>query len=139
MAAVGAPPGVIHGTNPENLLEKIVRSRIHATRYWNEECHGLSVETLVDKAVALQEVGGTYGGNKKASRFLCLALKLLQLNPEKEIIIEFIKNDEHRFAFALPDASLGRSARPRPRPCPATLFAFPPPLPSPSPLLSFVF
>lgn len=52
--------------------------------------------TIIDKAMMLTEVGGTYGGTKKPTKFLCLVLKLLQIQPEKEIIVEFIKNEEFR-------------------------------------------
>ncbi len=41
----------IHGTNPQNLVEKIVRSRIYANTYWKEHCFGLTAEGLVDKAM----------------------------------------------------------------------------------------
>lgn len=54
-------------------------------------------ETLVDKAMALRHVGGTYGGNKKPTPFICLILKMLQIQPEKEIIIEFIKNEDYKY------------------------------------------
>ena len=39
----------IHGTNPQNLVEKILRMRIYDHRYWKEHCFALSAETLVDK------------------------------------------------------------------------------------------
>lgn len=32
----------IHGTNPQNLIEKIIRDRIYTSRYWKEECFGLT-------------------------------------------------------------------------------------------------
>ena len=37
----------------------------------------LKAETLVDKAVSLEFVGGTYGGMRKPSKFICLILKML--------------------------------------------------------------
>jgi pre-mRNA-splicing factor 38A len=86
----------IHGMNPQNLIEKIVRNRILSNTYWKEQCHGLTAETLVDRAIELTEFGGTYGGNKKPTNFICLVLKMLQINPEKEIVIEFIKNEDYK-------------------------------------------
>ena len=53
-------------------------------------------ELLVDKAMALDQVGGTYGGNIKPSPFLCLILKMLQLQPEKDIVVEFIRNEDYK-------------------------------------------
>ena len=32
----------IKGTNPQYLIEKIIRSRIYDSRYWKEECFALS-------------------------------------------------------------------------------------------------
>jgi pre-mRNA-splicing factor 38A len=91
----------IHGTNPQNLVEKILRMRIYDHAFWKEHCFALSAETLVDKAIELQYVGGTYGGNRTPTPFICLALKMLQIQPEKEIVIELIKNEEYKYVRAL--------------------------------------
>nr|CAD2124996.1 unnamed protein product [Meloidogyne enterolobii] len=40
-------------------------------------------------------------GNIKPSPFLCLTLKLLQLQPEKDIVIEFIRQDDFKYIRAL--------------------------------------
>lgn len=40
----------------------------------------------------LRYIGGIFGENVKPTPFLCLILKMLQIQPEKDIIIEFIKN-----------------------------------------------
>jgi pre-mRNA-splicing factor 38A len=32
----------IKGTDPQHLIEKIIRSRIYDSRYWKEECFGLT-------------------------------------------------------------------------------------------------
>jgi pre-mRNA-splicing factor 38A len=86
----------VHGTNPQNLIEKIMRMRIYANMYWKEHCFGLTAETLVDKAMSLTHIGGPYGGNQKPCPFLCLTLKMLQIQPDREIIIEFIKNEDYK-------------------------------------------
>jgi pre-mRNA-splicing factor 38A len=44
----------IHGTNPQFLIEKIIRGRIYDSPYWKEHCFGLNEETLVDKAMELK-------------------------------------------------------------------------------------
>ena len=49
----------------------------------------------------LKSIGGVYGGNVKPSPFLCLILKMLQIQPEKEIIIEFIRNEDFKYVRAL--------------------------------------
>ena len=38
-----------------------MRSRIYDCQYWKEHCFGLTAETLLDKAVDLRAVGGTFG------------------------------------------------------------------------------
>ncbi|KAB7502602.1 Pre-mRNA-splicing factor 38A [Armadillidium nasatum] len=91
----------VHGTNPQYLVEKIIRTRIYDSKYWKEQCFALTAELLVDKAMELRYVGGVYGGNIKPSPFLCLTLKMLQIQPEKDIIIEFIKQDDFKYVRAL--------------------------------------
>ncbi|KAG1691831.1 Pre-mRNA-splicing factor 38A [Nymphon striatum] len=91
----------IHGTNPQYLIEKIIRSRIYDCRYWKEECFALSAELLVDKGMELKFIGGVFGGNIKPTPFLCLVLKMLQIQPEKDIIVEFIKNEDFKYVRAL--------------------------------------
>ena len=50
-------------------------------------------ELMVDKAMDLKFVGGVFGGNIKPTPFLCLVLKMLQIQPEKDIVVEFIRNE----------------------------------------------
>lgn len=92
----------IRGTNPQNLVEKILRSKIYQHTYWKEQCFGLTAETLVDKAMELDHLGGTYGGSRKPTPFMCLITKMLQIQPEKDIVVEFIKNEDYKYDFALP-------------------------------------
>lgn len=91
----------VHGTNPQYLVEKITRLKIYNCPYWKEECFGLTAATLIDKAAALKYCGGLYGGNLVPTKFLCLVLKLLQLQPEREIIYEFIGNEDFKYVRAL--------------------------------------
>ena len=44
----------------------------------------------------LKYVGGVYGGNVKPAPFLCLTLKMLQIQPDKDIIVEFIRNEDFK-------------------------------------------
>ena len=46
----------VHGVNPQNLVEKILRSRILDSEYWKLHCFALSAETLVDRGVELDAV-----------------------------------------------------------------------------------
>lgn len=85
----------------QNLVEYIVRCKIYDCQYWKEHCFGLTAESLIDKAVELRSCGGTFGGARKPCEFMCLTLKLLQLQPEKDIIIEYIKNDQFKYVRIL--------------------------------------
>ncbi|XP_065167787.1 pre-mRNA-splicing factor 38 [Atheta coriaria] len=91
----------VHGTNPQYLVEKIIRTRIYDSKYWKEECFALTAELLVDKAMELRFIGGVHSGNIKPTPFLCLTLKMLQIQPEKDIVVEFIKNEEFKYVRAL--------------------------------------
>lgn len=87
----------VHNMNPQFLIEKIVRSKIYGCSFWKEKCFGLNSETLVDRAIELKYIGGTYGGTRKPTNFLCLILKMLQIQPEKEIIYEFLKTKDYKY------------------------------------------
>ena len=56
--------------------------------------------------------GGTYGGGRKPTEFMCLTLKLLQLQPDKEIVVEYIKNEDYKYVRLLgaPPAACGPRA-----------------------------
>lgn len=85
----------------QNMIEKILRMKIYDSTYWKEHCFALTAEAVVDKAVAINSLGGTFGGARKPTKFVCLLLKLLQLQPDKEIIIEFIKNEDYKYVRVL--------------------------------------
>lgn len=87
----------IKGTDPQNLVEYITRQKIYDSLYWKQECFGLNAELLVDKGVALRYCGGMWGEPPKPSEFICLVLKMLQIQPEQAIVQEFITNDEFKY------------------------------------------
>lgn len=107
----------VHGKDPQHLVEKIIRERIYDSLYWKEHCFGLSCKlyihmkariiidkwriiaaTLMDKAVKLTYIGGQYAG-QHPTEFLCLTLKMLQLQPEKEIVHELIKQEDFKYVL----------------------------------------
>lgn len=90
----------IHGSDPQHLIEQITRFRIYESIYWREKCYGLNAATIIDKAVELTHVGGHYG-TQMPTQFLCLLLKLLQLQPEAEIINTFIHQADFKYLRAL--------------------------------------
>ncbi|CAD5224450.1 unnamed protein product [Bursaphelenchus okinawaensis] len=91
----------IKGTNPQYLVEKIIRTRIYDSLYWKEHCFALTAEHVVDKGADLRYIGGVYAGNVKPTPFLCLILKLLQLQPDKDVILEFLKQKDFKYLRAL--------------------------------------
>ncbi|KAL9606088.1 MAG: hypothetical protein Q9179_000714 [Wetmoreana sp. 5 TL-2023] len=91
---------LIHNTNPLHLLETPVRDRITESYYWKEQCFALNAATLCDKAAQLTYIGGTYG-QQKPTPFLCLLFKLLQLLPEREIVMLYLQQREFKYLTAL--------------------------------------
>lgn len=91
----GYKGALIRGQNPALLFEKGVRERITESYYWKEQCFGLNAATLCDRAADLKFIGGTTGITGKPTPFLCLAFKLLQLVPDKAIILEYLNFSTH--------------------------------------------
>lgn len=102
----------VHGSNPQFLVEKILRLRIYANRYWKEQCFGLTAETLIDRAAKLEFVGGSSSHNVKPTPFICLLLKLLQIQPHLDIVFEYIKQEEYKYLRALGAMYVRLAARP---------------------------
>ena len=61
-----------------------------------EHCFALNSASIIDNAIKLDYIGGTYA-NQKPTEFMCLVLKLLQLQPEREIILEYLRAEEFKF------------------------------------------
>ena len=92
----------IHGMNPQFLLEQILRSRIYQCTYWKEKCFALTSETIIDRAIELKYIGGTFGhGMQTPTDFICLILKLLQIQPGDDILMEYLNNTDYKYLRAL--------------------------------------
>jgi pre-mRNA-splicing factor 38A len=102
----------VHGKDPQNLIEYITRQKIYDSIYWKEECFGLSASDVATKATELKALGGSYGANNKPTRFLCLTLKLLQIQPEDGIVDEFLMNEDFKYVRALGAFYLRLTGRP---------------------------
>ena len=104
----------VQGSDPQNLMEYITRQRIYDSRFWKEECFGLTAADVLEKAAkSLTCVGGTMGANQKPTKFLCLILKLLQLQPDQELIQEeFIQQEHFKYVRALGAFYLRLTGRP---------------------------
>lgn len=62
---------------------------------------GVNAEDIVDHAINLKYIGGTFGPLRRPTKFLCILLKLLQIQPEKEIIYAFIENANYKYVRVL--------------------------------------
>jgi pre-mRNA-splicing factor 38A len=58
-------------------------------------CGLREAESLIDNAIRLKTVGGVYS-NQRPTDFICLLLKLLQIQPEKEILVEYLLVEEFK-------------------------------------------
>eukprot|EP00762_Andalucia_godoyi_P001122 ANDGO_02024.mRNA.1 Pre-mRNA-splicing factor 38 len=91
----------VHGTNPMFLIDKVLRERIFESMYWKQHCFALNESRLVDRAEDMQFIAGSYGGFRKPSPFVCLLLKLLQLQPKDEIVLAYLRNPKYKYLTAL--------------------------------------
>eukprot|EP00835_Amoeboradix_gromovi_P001277 NODE_55_length_26219_cov_0.194908.p11 type:complete len:250 gc:universal NODE_55_length_26219_cov_0.194908:13331-12582(-) len=82
-------------------FEQIILHRIQQSTYYKEKCFGLNAASLVDRAVKLQYIGGTFGGNQNASEFLCLLHRLTKIKPSIDILMAYINNDSFKYLTAL--------------------------------------
>jgi len=102
----------VSGTDPQNLLEYITRQRVYDSRYWKEDCFGLSVEDVLEKSCGGGGGGIRYVGGYPTP-FLALTLKLLQLHPEPELVAEaFVRQRQFKYARALGCLYLRLTGRP---------------------------
>ena len=101
-----------HGQNPQYLIESITRNKIYNNLYWKEHCFGLSAETLIDEAVKLKYVSGTFGPMANPSPFICLVLKMLQICPSEDIILSLVKDETYAYVRCLAVFYLRLTGRP---------------------------
>lgn len=94
---------LIRGQNPATFIETATRDRITDSLYWKEQCFGLNAATLIDRAVEVTYIGGTYGVGMKPTPFLCLAFKLLTIVPDRKIVLEYLHRggEEWKYLRAL--------------------------------------
>jgi pre-mRNA-splicing factor 38A len=96
----------LSGSDPQNLMEYLTRQKIYDGRFWKEECFGLTVAQVLEKAAEkLYCLGNT--------PFMALTLKLLQLHPETDLIREtFVQQDDFKYVRALGSLYLRLTGRP---------------------------
>lgn len=93
-------------SKPHIRVAVLERALLRSYRYVFSSCEGRNTlktspaETLIDRAIELKAIGGVYGP-QKPTEFISLLLKLLQIQPEKEILIEYLQADEFKLAVRL--------------------------------------
>jgi pre-mRNA-splicing factor 38A len=98
----------LSGSDPQNLMEYITRQKIYDSRYWKEECFGLTLADVLERAAETTECIGSL-----PTKFLSLTLKLLQLHPETELVdTAFVQQDEFKYVRALGCLYIRLTARP---------------------------
>jgi pre-mRNA-splicing factor 38A len=104
----------LQGSDPQNLMEYITRQKIYDSRFWKEECFGLTATDVIERAAkSLSCVGGTFGGVGRPTKFLSLTLKLLQLQPSIDIVQAFIEQNDFKYLKALGCFYLRLTGRPQ--------------------------
>ncbi|KAG7879825.1 hypothetical protein KL905_001318 [Ogataea polymorpha] len=92
----------VHGVHPVFLIEKILRERILDSQYWKRECQHADLLVLLDRSVELEQIG-TYAntGHTIPTPFICLLLRLLQLQPAADIIDYLLVQTDFVYLTAL--------------------------------------
>ncbi|KAI0460855.1 hypothetical protein LJB42_001502 [Komagataella kurtzmanii] len=92
----------IHGVNPVFLIDKILREKILDSLFWKKHCFLLDILELQDLASEV-EIIGTYDNNQnsRATDYICLLLKMLQLQPKDEIVIYMLTQPYFKYVTAL--------------------------------------
>lgn len=91
----------IKGVDPQHLVEKIIRERIYENPFYKDKCNTLSFDCIYSLAKNLCYIGGIFS-NTKPSPFLCLLLKLLQIQPAiLSVKSPFTFPDNNKYVLAL--------------------------------------
>ena len=95
----------VSGSDPQNLMEYLTRQRIYDSRYWKETCFGLTVQNVLQESTHKSTSHQEHAQGPVAIghiNFLALTLKLLQLHPEPELIVQsFLHQEEFKYTRAL--------------------------------------
>ena len=86
-------------TGKNSVLLSLVSIRKHfidIQRLTSHFCGLREAESLIDNAIRLKAIGGVYS-NQRPTEFICLLLKLLQIQPEKEILVEYLLVEEFKY------------------------------------------
>jgi len=98
--AINVPPKkfLFHS---QTFLDKTICKKITSSAFWTEELFGINLERFIDKAIELKYVGGCLNVHDRPSKFLCLLLKMIQMQPEESLVISIIKNANYKYVSAL--------------------------------------
>lgn len=89
-----------NGVNPAKIMEKAVMDRIVDSYFYQEQCFAVNEADIIDRVVEhVSFIAGTLGMEQKPSPFLCLAFKLLELQPSDEVIQEYLQYGGENFKY----------------------------------------
>lgn len=81
-------------------MEKITRARVVSLLYWEQQCYGLNTLTLLDRAAELVYVGGV-DTHQRPLPFLCLLLKMLEIEPKREVVEWLVRQPHFKYLTCL--------------------------------------
>lgn len=84
----------------DHLLDYSIRRRIYDSQYWKQYCFGLNLVSFIDRSQLITAVGGVYGiPFRRPTHFLCLFLKLLELNPSNDVVEMFLNTKSWQMKY----------------------------------------
>lgn len=93
---------LFHSTKQHQFkLDQIVKNKIINSIYFKDSLYALTSETFIEKSIEINHIGGTYSSNSRPTKFLCLVYKLFYINPEKEILYEYLNNESFKYLTAI--------------------------------------
>uniref|UniRef100_A0A7N4NFN4 Pre-mRNA-splicing factor 38B n=1 Tax=Sarcophilus harrisii TaxID=9305 RepID=A0A7N4NFN4_SARHA len=73
----------IQGTDLQYLVEKKIRTRIYASKYWKEECFSLTAELLPTKAMDLRKTMYDYNNANGKNNYKTLETECCEIIKKK--------------------------------------------------------
>lgn len=92
---------LVHGSVSYNAIDSATRHAVLECTYWKEKLFGINAVGVIDRAISLHSIGTVHGTPLMPTRFMCLLVKLLQLMPPFDVILEMLKQPSFRYLRCL--------------------------------------
>ena len=83
------------------MFEEIILYRIKQSDYYKEKCFGLNAANIIDRAVTIDYIGGTFNDNQQVADFICLLYRLTIIKPSLDMVLAYINNKDFKYLAAL--------------------------------------